>query len=112
MREQIIIGAIAFSQLLLSLLSLGIGMTYLGGPLFLLFGIWGFITSVALVASSIRAQKSAIAWHMIFVGYVMYASLATSDSSHDSQVSWFFLLWAAAGVAAIFYLAGRLGYLE
>jgi hypothetical protein len=112
MRDRIIIGVIAFSQLLLSLLSLMVGMTYLGGPLLLLYGIWGLITAVALVPSSVRARKSAIAWHTIFVGYVVYGVLATSNQPQHNQGYWFFVLWGAGGVAAIFYLASGLGYLD
>jgi hypothetical protein len=107
-RHRIIIGVIAFSQLLLSLLSSMAGMTYLGGPLFLLYGIWGLITAVALVPSSTWARKSAIAWHTIFVAYVVYGVLATSNQPHYSQRYWFPLLWAAGGLAAIFYLASGL----
>lgn len=77
--------------------------------MFFLFGIWGLITSLALDPTSVRARKSAIVWHTIFVAIVAWA-FTGSNPSHSNPAEWIVLLWGAAGLAAVFYLASEPGY--
>jgi hypothetical protein len=109
MRDRIIIGAIAFSQFWLSLLLLALALY--AGPLFLLFGLWGLITSFTLPFAHIAAGKSALLWHIIFLGFLAWGSLRTGNRSPQNSLSWMLELGGLVALGAIYYLATVLGYL-
>lgn len=101
MFDKLMILAIAISQFLLSVALTEIALY--GSPSFLLiFGLWGLINTVALFSSSVLPRISSLIWHLIFVGYVLVASISKPlDNPSNKTV----LLWAVVDLAAIFYLA-------
>lgn len=106
MRDRVIILAVAVSQFLLSLALMGIALY--GLPLLLIFGLWGLVSAVALLSSSIFARKSALIWHLVYVGLVLVFSIIGLVT--DKHVDKVLQLWAVVDLVAIFYLAKMLGY--
>lgn len=109
MRDRIIICAIAFSQFWLSLLLLALAL--FGGPLFLLFGLWGLINAFTLLSARIAAGKSALLWYVIFLVFLALGSLNTGNPLPQNSMSWILELGGFAAMAAIYYLATVLGYM-
>jgi len=106
-RDRIITCAIAFSQFWLALLILSLAIY--GGPLFLLFGLWGLINSFTLLSASTAARKCALTWHIIFLAFVAYGSAKAGNPSFNDPTSRMLELWALVAVATIYYLAGVVG---
>jgi hypothetical protein len=105
-RDRAIILAIAISQFLLSLALIGIGLY--GMVLLLIFGLWGLVNSFALLSSSVYARKSALVWHIVFVGWVLVGSISGLPGFYNARL---IKPWAVVDIAAVFYLAKILGYL-
>jgi len=82
---------------------MGIGLY--GGPLFLLFGAWGFVNSLVLLCASAAGRTSALIWHIIFVAYVAYAFAKAGDPFPTDPTSRALELWALVALAVIYYLA-------
>src|SRR5262249_42975777 len=112
MRDRIIIGVIAFSQLLLSLLSLMAGSNYPRGPFFFFFSNRCLIIGGCLLFFWLLPRKTANVRRTHFFVYIGHGVLVTSNQPQHNQGYWFFVLWGAGGLAAIFYLASGLGYLD
>lgn len=100
MRDKLIISPIAISQFLLSLVLMGIALY--GLPLLFVFGLWGLVNACALFSSSISPRVAALIWHLMFVGYVLIASIGKPLDNASNKT---LLLWAVVDLAAIFYLA-------
>jgi hypothetical protein len=90
-RDGAIILAIAISQFLLSLALIGIGL-------------YGMV----LLSSSVYARKSALVWHIVFVGWVLVGSISGLPGFYNARL---IKPWAVVDIAAVFYLAKILGYL-
>ena|ERR1041385_3656387 len=106
MLERVIVVAIAVSTFLLSLALIGIGLY--GMVLLLVFGLWGLVNAVALLSSSVFVRKSALVWHMIFVGWVLAGSITGLPGFYNARL---IKPWAVVDIATVFYLAKILGYL-
>jgi hypothetical protein len=109
MRDWILIRLIALSQFVLSLLFMSLALY--GGPLFLLFGAWGFINSLVLLFASTAGRASALTWHIIFVAFLAYAFAKGGNPFPKDPTSLMLELWGYVALAAIYYLARVLGYL-
>jgi hypothetical protein len=109
MSDRVIIIVIAANQFLLSLVLLVFALYAI--PFALVLGPWGFVNAFALLSSNVFARKSALVWHIIFVGYVLVASISVHKPLDDPNYK-ALLVWAVVDLAAIFYLAKILGYLR
>ena len=105
MRDRVIIFAIAFSQFWLSLGLMGVALY--GSPFLLMFGLWGFVNAFVLLSSSVFARKSALIWHIIFVGYVFINAIGRLPNNQGDRI---IVLWAVVDLAVIFYLAKTLAH--
>jgi hypothetical protein len=106
MPERVIVVSIAVNTFLLSLALIGIGLY--GMVLLLVFGLWGLVNSFALLSSSVYARKSALVWHIVFVGWVLVGSISGLPGFYNARL---IKPWAVVDIAAVFYLAKILGYL-
>jgi hypothetical protein len=107
MANRLAILLIAVNTFLLSLSLMGIGLY--GMPLLIVFGFWGLVNAVALLFSSVFAQKSALVWHIIFIGWVLVGSASGRPGFYNARL---IKPWALVDLAAVFYLAKILGYLR
>ena len=106
MLNRVLIMVIAANQFLLSLALLGLALYRI--PFALILGPWGFVNAFALLSSNVFARKSALVWHIIFVGYVFVASIGKPLDNPSSKS---LLVWAVVDLVAIFYLLKILGFL-
>jgi len=104
--ERVLVFLIAVNTFLLSLVLMAFGLYGIFLPA--LFGFWGLINAFALLFSNVLVRKSALVWHMVFVGSVLVGSIAGLRGFWNAMN---IKPWAVVDIAAVFYLAKILGYL-
>lgn len=105
--DKTIMWVIAVNQFLLSIGLLGLALYAL--PLPLILGLWGLLNSIVLPFSKLAAQKNALIWHLIFVGWVFLSSIVKLPGILYSNFP--LTIWAVIDLAVVAYLAKHLGFL-